>query len=185
MGRQISVVMTEKDEQSFLIFLRGISDIQIFLEKASSPELFAIDSFTPRSPGAMRFIIWNKDFAWTPQFAPMAAGGGFYLKNYTTGPVIEYDRDSLSVSLFSNLGHGRLYWPKVPAPTNQSIYSYDHEKFNDWYEKIARWVKKHGRLRSKKPFLRYFLPDAFLRHGSRWVYILRIVRLFSTCQDEF
>lgn len=165
MGRQIAVAMTEEDEKSFLIFLQGMSNIQIFLEKAPSPESFALDTFSPRSSGIRRFIIWNKDFAWTPQFGPLSDNSGFYLKNHTPGPLIEYDRDPLSTSFFSNHGCGRIYWPKVPAPTNQSLYSYDVESFSKWYEKIERWVKKHGKLRPKKRFPRYFLADAFLRYG--------------------
>ena len=160
--------MSEQDERIFLEFLRSTCDIQLFLPHASSPELFAIDELPSRSSGKRQFIIWNKNFAWIPQFSE-TSHGGYYLKNYPSGPVLEYFRDSLKFSLYSSHDHGRLYWPKSPNPESliatQAPYAYDHKEFSRWYDKIVRWLKSNGRVLGEKNFERYFLPDAFLRHG--------------------
>jgi hypothetical protein len=167
MGRQIAVVMTEKDERGFLGFLRSTADIQILLTQAAAPALFTVDQLPPRASGARQFVIWNKAFAWTPRFE-LASNGTYFLARYFSGPVLEYLRDPFSPTA----SRGRILWPRSPDPeTLQAnapavvLYSYDHAQFRPWYEKIVRWVIRNGRRRGRRGHGRYYLPHAFWRYG--------------------
>lgn len=161
----MAVAMTEKDERDFLQFLRSTADIRIFNEKAASPELLTLEELPPRSSGVRQVFIWNVQFPWTLRVEPTKIGTCF-VKNYASGPVIGYYRDSLGSPPFNR---GSIFWPTSPDPemlqaNPQTPYCYDHDAFRPWYEKIVRWVLNNGR-RGWGKNRQYYLPDAWRRHG--------------------
>jgi hypothetical protein len=165
------VALTEKDERAFLSYLRDLSDIRILSLGAPGPELLTFDDLPPRKSGEKRFFIQNLQFPWMPRMERSHLGT-YYLENYLSGPGIEYSRDPLGAPGPDD--HGRFFWPTYPDKERlqadpHTPYCYDHDAFRPWYEKIVRWVLNNGRrgwFRNR----RYYLPDAYLRHG--WYRVL-------------
>jgi hypothetical protein len=166
-GRQIAVAMSEKDEKTFLAFLRASADIQILLPRAKTSEDLYLNEFTPRSQGQTQFFLWNKKFAWQPDYAPTTTGE-VYIRDIHRGPVIEYDRDPLTA--FSQ-DIGRLYWGKGLTPDGPYIfkeyrYAYDAQEFNKWYEVVVNWIKANGKTTRRGTLPVYHLPAAW---RSTWI----------------
>ena len=164
MGRQIAVAMTEKDEISFLSFLQEMTEVQLLLPHAQTEEAFNIETFPPRKTGKKQFFIWNKKFPWQPNYA-RRNDGGLFLRDIGVAPVIEYDRDPLSVY---NLRHGRLYWARSARSDgtfgNNRFY-YDVDSFEKWYRRIVCWVQKHSRKKGSNNWPTYYLLHAWKWHG--------------------
>jgi hypothetical protein len=108
--------MTDIDERDFLAFLRSTANIQLVESSAPSPELMLVDDLAPREQGHWQYFIWNRTFAWTPEYGRVADGavvpdrlGWSYLRNSSTGPLLEYDRHNFTDARGVT---GRVYWAK-------------------------------------------------------------------------
>lgn len=143
MGRQISVALTQKDEEEFISFLRQSADIQIIRSFAETDEGLFVTNFGVRESGNWTLDIWNKAFPWKPEYAktrldlPEDRRNLSYISNKNDAPLIEYTRHNF------NLGGvaGRIYWAKNFAAPNG--LSYDVKGFEDWYESVVRWLRKN------------------------------------------
>ena len=165
MGRQTLVAMTDRDEETFLTFLRSTADFQLLESKAPTKEAIWVDRFAPREQGHWQYYIWNKAFSWTIEYgqvnldAPVVERRGwYYIRNASIAPVIEYDRHNFS----QGLQNGRVYWAKSWADGPPSEH-YDVEAFTRWYDKVVRWIRKQGKQRKIMAYNPYYLPDALLR----------------------
>lgn len=69
MGKQLALVMGEKDEENFLAFLKSKSDIVLIESFAVEKELLFTDHFNNELSGHFHYYIWNKKFKWTPEFS--------------------------------------------------------------------------------------------------------------------
>jgi len=166
MGRQTQVAMADADELEFLGFLRSTADIQLFESFAPSPELMAVPGFAPRDQGHWQYFIWNRAFAWKPEYGRVAEGavvpdrmGWSFLRNSSTAPLLEYDRHN-----FTGAGAvtGRLYWAKHFSTSGP--LAYDVDAFSRWFDQVVRWVRKHGRQKQRGAQETYFMPNAWERY---------------------
>jgi hypothetical protein len=169
MGKQTAVAMTEVDELAFLQFLRDSADVRLLPSAAPSEPAMWIDTFGPHENGHRQFFIWNTAFAWTPEFeqtssaVPAAQRGWYHILNRGTAPLVEYDRHDFA-NPRSLGGTGRIYWSKYFAAP-EGLW-YDVELFDAWYQRIVRWIRKHGKRgegRGERPF---YLPDAWETYGA-------------------
>jgi hypothetical protein len=157
MGRQITVVMNEIDENNFFEYLRSESEIEIYTLHAKSLDKLIHPSL-PEDRNIAQFYIWNKSFKWIPSIGTSTTNTP-YITNISTAPVIEYMRGI-------NKRAGRLYWDKLPDVSGEFkykylSYSYDVEKFEKWYEDIIRWIKKNSISKGKKNDKIYYLQNAW------------------------
>jgi hypothetical protein len=80
--------------------------------------------------------------------------GWYYIRDKWTAPAIEFSRSNLE-----NEQYGRIYWAKhFMAPNG---LDYDVEAFSKWFDKVVRWVRKHGKRPINSAYKPYFLPDAW------------------------
>jgi len=166
MGRQTQVAMTDADERDFLGFLRSTAEIQLFESSAPSRELMAVSEFAPRDQGHWQYFVWNRAFAWTPEFGQVAPGavvpqrvGWSFLTNKGNAPLLEYDRHNFSGGRGIT---GRVYWAKQfssPGPL-----PYDADAFGRWFEQVVRWIRKHGRQKRRGAYEPFWMPDAWSRY---------------------
>jgi hypothetical protein len=162
MGRQIQVAMTDSDEREFVEFLRSTSTIQIIESSAPARDRMMVDQLAPREDGRWQYFIWNTAFAWTPDYGQVSAqaidsgrAGWSYLRNSSTAPVLEYDRHHFTDPRGAT---GRIYWAKS---LGSGALAYDVDAFSEWFDRVVRWVRKHGRREEPRAHERYFLPDAW------------------------
>jgi hypothetical protein len=149
-GRQIGVAMSEPAEELFLQFLRRTASIRIFVSHAPQPELLCLDRLPPRKSGKTQFFLWNTDYPWTPDIA-VASNGASYIRDIDSAPVIEYDRDPLTLGCYDS-HRGRIFWRKGLTPGGSYsfqnaayTYSYDAEQFAGWYSQAVHWIKKNSK----------------------------------------
>jgi hypothetical protein len=160
MGRQIAIAATAEDERALLEFLRSTAEIALIETFAPTPEALWIDGFSPELNGHWSYLIWNRSFPWEPVYGevgPQAHDptqvGWFYVRNRSTGPLLEFGRSDVP-----GRRYGRLYWCKSSAAPPD----YDVQAFSAWYDAVVKWVRRTGRRREpKEPFSPYFLPDAW------------------------
>ena len=165
MSRQTQVAMTDADERDFLAFLRSTAEIQLFESSAPSPELMTVDQFAPREQGHWQYFIWNRSFAWAPEYQFVGRNavvrdrvGWSFLGNKSSAPLLEYDRHNFSDA---RDGVGRVYWAKsfsAPAPL-----TYDVDAFSKWFDRVVRWIRREGRQLQRGVFEPYLLPDAWAK----------------------
>jgi hypothetical protein len=166
MGQQIAVAATSVDEESLLAFLRESAYIQMFRPSAATVEDLWVDRFAPYDQYHTQYFIWNKAYAWKPEFGWVnedveGHGGWRFVSNRLRGPVIEFDRTNVDRFLNTDLAtvqYGRIYWAK-----------YNRQKgFVKWFEAILRWVRRTGtNLHPKSSYGFYCLPDALRLWQSR------------------
>jgi hypothetical protein len=164
MGRQIAIAMLPEDEDQFVAFLRGLTEVRIFRWSAPSPaqhEILGADLGEGRS-----FYVWPTAFEWEPEFkqfretAVAERQGWFYLSNSSAAPVLQYSRHGFEQGQVP----GRLYWEKTFAAP--SGLSYDSSAFEDWYERVIRWVRKNGRRHKAEKSGSYYLLHALARRSA-------------------
>lgn len=166
MGRQTQVAMTDADEREFLAFLRGMAQIQLFESSAPSPELMAVADLAPREQGHWQYFIWNRTFAWEPEYGRVAENafvpdrvGWAFLSNASIAPLLEYDRhDSTGPRGVT----GRVYWGRQPSSLGS--LSYDVRAFARWFDQVVRWIRKHGHQTRRAAHEIYFMLDAKARY---------------------
>jgi len=170
LGRQTAVALSEDDERQFLEFLRTTAEVQILRWYAASPEQIVISNFPPPGAGRYTFRLWNTAFPWSPEFAhwgPDVRDSDlalqFCLKNTAGAPLVEYVRENFENP--KSLVRGRVYWN-----TDFDIYhgpKYDMAAFAAWYDRIVRWLRKHGkRVQITRSWYQYWLPGAWELHSS-------------------
>lgn len=165
MGRQIQLLMSIEDEADLLSFLRSTCELQIFESFAPSTEALWVENFAPSFEGHWSYRIWNKAFAWNPEYGSVGENshnpehiGWRYISNLGTAPVLEVTRSRPDLS-----ESGRLYWARnfsEPKGLN-----YDVDEFSRWIDKIWYWVRKHGCKVKALPLQPYALPHALSRTG--------------------
>ena len=155
MGRQISCDLGYEDEAKFLSFMRSIADIEIYISFANSIETLWINDINNIDKKFTTFHIWNKEFAWKPEYKQTTDTGLYYVCNDDDAPVIEYTRSSY----FREGEYGRIYWAKYFLAS--SGLNYDFAKFTQWYNKVVNWIKKNAAGIGKHGFNTYFLPSAW------------------------
>jgi hypothetical protein len=165
MGRQTAVAMTEEDEAQFLAFLRQSTDIQLFVSFAPTKESLRVSEFVP---GEWQCLVWNKAFSWTPQYEQVTGDtsgqrqGWYFVRNSGTAPAIEYSRQNFSGD--KRAQNGRIYWAKYfSAPHG---LSYDVNDFDKWYNRVARWIRKHGKQKAQGTYGTYYLPGAWHKYAN-------------------
>jgi hypothetical protein len=166
-GKQTAVAMTDEDERVFLDFLREGQEVRLLTLFAPTEEAIWVDEFQPREDGNWLYFIWNVQFGHTFQYgrlgeqAPEDRRGWTYLDGHSRAPLIEYSRHNFSDTQGSM--YGRIYWSKLRDASEET--GYDVEAFAGWYDRIARWIRKHGRQKEKGSYDPYFLPDAWEKYG--------------------
>lgn len=170
-GNQLAVVMTPRDEQDFLGWLRQDADVQVLALDADRLEQVWLQTLPPpgKNPRLNHgFVLWNRAFDWTPEVQPLALGAG--VVNAARAPVIEYRRHPTSAT---SPDQGRLYWSRSMTPGGGhrwqgGEYSYDAEHFQRWWQQVAGWVlqQAHAVPREKAPPM-YYLPDAWAHKQGR------------------
>jgi hypothetical protein len=161
MGRQISVAMDLEDEDEFLRFLRSEAEIELFRERAPSPEALAIPRFVP---GEGFYWIHNRRFPWvarSTRFDFVARDTGLpdfcYMPDHRHAPLLEYLRHPLQAP--NPMVAGRLYWSKF-FTSQPGELSYDVAGFDRWFTQVMRWVRKHGEKLRHGRSEAWFLPAA-------------------------
>jgi hypothetical protein len=161
MGKQTPVGATQEDEQLLLSFLRGRASITLIECQARTAEDLWVQSFAPELPFHWQYYIWNQEFPWTPEYgrvdhpkADPSTRGLYYVANLHTAPVIEFVRSDFAKKRF-----GRIYWSKDFAAPNG--LAYDVVAFDEWYQTIARWIRKQGKRLKVGHQEAYFLPSAY------------------------
>jgi hypothetical protein len=166
MGQQIAIAATAVDEESLLAFLRESADIKLFLPSAATVDDLWVDRFAAYDPYHTQYFIWNKAYAWKPEFGRVnkdveGHGGWRFVCNRLQGPVIQFNRTNMDGFLKTDLAtsqYGRIYWAK-----------YNRQKgFAKWFEAILRWVRRNAtNLHPKSSYGIYCLPDALRLRQSR------------------
>jgi hypothetical protein len=154
MGRQLAIVATEQDELEFLAFLRSTARIELFESFAPTVGELRVECFASERAGHFHYQIWNSSFPWTPEYGQTKKGNLHYVSNLGAAPILEFSRSGPGQK------PGRIYWAKYFSAPNG--LSYDVERFEAWFNRIVRWVRKVG-VRTKMGRLgaeAYFLPDA-------------------------
>ena len=168
MGKQTAVAMTDEDERNFLDFLREGQDIRLLTLFAPSPDAIWVDKFEPRENGNWMYLIWNTQFEHSFQYgklgaqAPEAKRGWTYLDGHSRAPLIEYSRHNFDD--LEGRTYGRIYWSKLRDTSGD--YGYDVEAFAQWYDRVARWIRKNGRQKVRGAYYPYYLPDAWAKYGE-------------------
>ncbi len=152
MGRQVNFLMTDKDEEAFVDFVRGTGDV-LFLPsypRSADPELMPL----PPEPGSVEHwesvSIVNRSVPWRMSIRPVKLGGSFPPGYYVVSPfksnVIAWSRDFSRAppsppeiydvsKLRDTVRCGRVW---VDGPIFHS-----QPEFGRWYGQIARWLKKN------------------------------------------
>jgi len=164
MGRQIGIIATQKDVDEFLSFLRGTTEIAIF--RGFAPSIEELWTDRPLLPSDWMFYIWNKRFAWNPEYGRVGEKachpekiGWYYVSNNHNAPIIEMDPGNVS-----NARAGRIYWSKFFAAPHG--VEYDANSFTEWYDSIVGWVRKNGRKQQSERMSPYYLPVAWSESKS-------------------
>jgi hypothetical protein len=159
MGRQIAILATQEDVDNLLAFMRSTTEIAIFGYFAESIEGLWTDN--PQLSTVGMFHVWNKRFAWSPQYGRVGAKahnpehiGWYYVANTNVAPVVE-----VSPGYLKSDRAGRIYWSKDFA-TSHGL-PYDVAKFTEWYETVVKWVRRNGRKRTTGFLQPYYLPGAW------------------------
>jgi len=162
MGRQVAVIASPVDEQSFLSWLRTTAPIQLFSGVASTKSGLRTETFAPFCDSSTQYFIWNEEYAWRPKILrgdPARNNGQPWCRIDLPdhGPVLEFDRTDMQAFLRKGCEQGlhvpgRLYWGQ-----------YNRQKgFMKWYESIVRWVRKNGvNVSPCSSWAWYCLPDAY------------------------
>lgn len=156
MGRQIAVVLTDKDEEEFLAFLRSMSSIRLFEALAPTVNDLTVDRFLPREEAHWVYYIWNMALAWEPEFGTVTSGerqGWRFLQQPFGSPIVEYVRARVSGEATRP---GRFYWAR-------SISKFEDlgpyvRTMRAWWDKIVSWVRKHGYKELRGSVNAYYLP---------------------------
>jgi hypothetical protein len=162
-GRQLSIIATDRDEAALLDFLRQSADIAIFASFAWTTEALWVEHFAEDRKSHGQYYVWNKTFPWQPEYRQVkvksgSMAGWYYVANEHNAPVIEISRSG------GVRKEGRIYWAKFfSAPEG---LEYDFVKFEEWFDTIVRWIRRVGRKRAGGRFEPYYLPDAFLHAAS-------------------
>jgi len=124
--------------------------------------LLEISGFPARGRDEWQYFIANENFPWSPELGRVRADapvvehrGWYYIADTSSAPIIEYSRHNFEV----RHSHGRVYWAKGFASSNYP--SYDLEAFDQWYQRVVRWLRKNGRRISKDPHSVYYFPGAW------------------------
>lgn len=160
MGRQIQVLMNETDEKDFILFLQSTADIQIIESFAPTMDELWVEGFNHKFIGHHTYLIWNKDFAWQPEYGSVGSKahnpshiGWCYVTNTSSAPILEVSRSNPSSG-----SSGRLYWSRNFSAQNG--LAYDEASFSKWVDTIWRWVRKHGKKVKELPLQPYVFPGA-------------------------
>ncbi len=134
MGRQVEVSLSEDEERALLAFMRMSANVQIIRTFAPSQAALFLDAFEPRGEGNWTYHLWNRSFAWEPQFSVTRTDQpSAYVSNSSSGPLLEYSRHT-------SHGPGRIYWARhFSAPDG---LAYNVAAFERWYNSVVRWVKR-------------------------------------------
>ena len=159
MGRQLQILMNEQDENEFIMFLRSMAEIEIIESFAPTTNELWVKNFNPSFVGHHTYSIWNKDFAWIPEYGTVGGKahdpghiGWRYISNKSAAPLLEISRSNPSTG-----SSGRLYWAKdFAAPITGLLY--DEESFTKWIDVIWRWVRKQGKKIHELPSQPYAFP---------------------------
>lgn len=161
MGRQIQVALTPIDEEAFLSFLHNSANIVLLESFSKDIEGLWKNSFEPERFGHWQYYIWNKAFAWKPEYEQVGERayypehiGWYYVTNTEAAPLVEFCRSDVYQSKY-----GRIYWAKYFSAPNG--LDYDVEQFTEWYDKIVRWIKRSAAGNIKDGLVIHFLPDAW------------------------
>jgi len=110
-GRHVGIIATQEDLGELLSFLRGATEIAIFRGFAQSIEELWIHR--PRLPSDWMFYIWNKQFAWNPEYRRVGEKAyhpemmeWYYVSNTNDAPIIEIDCGSVpkAFALLNSVG---------------------------------------------------------------------------------
>lgn len=156
MGRQVNFYMTEADEQEFIAYIRSSGNIAIFESKQASTEIVELQELPPvGKPGWFALILWNKDCSPKPTLKSIEKQNYYGTEGYES-EIIEFSRSGI---IEGQLTRGRIWaqfrhWRLHDIPPSLANKSVEFEK---WYERLARWVKKHSVRNSSGE---YVFPDA-------------------------
>lgn len=144
MGRQIAIAMEPEDEEAFLAFLRGSTELALYRSWAPAPE--PISSFV-EDAAASPFFIHNLAFAWQPEFESVSyqtseARGRYFRLLTRHAPFIEYCRHPIAAS--RPQVSGRLYWAKLFLSQPHEA-KYNVAAFDAWFSSVARWVRSRAK----------------------------------------
>jgi hypothetical protein len=161
MGRQIAVAMEPEEEETFLAFLHGASNIALY--RSWSPRPDPVESFTHENE-ASTFWIHNLSFPWQPSFERVeytdettGEAGAYFRLNTLHAPVLEYSRHPIHASN-PQVG-GRLYWAKLYMSQPSEIV-YSLTDFDAWFTSVAKWVRRQGKKVRHGSTEPWFLPAA-------------------------
>jgi hypothetical protein len=162
MGRQTGIVATEEDERLLLAFTRSVADIRILRGVAKTAEALWSDDFAPYDRFHTQYYLWNTAFAWEPDTQP--GQDCVFVRDAATAPIIEFDRTDVE-QLFRPdntllVAGSRLYWARHHMADQ---LGYDVAEFDRWYDRVLRWVRKHGQRVPAIAGSPYLLPDAWRR----------------------
>lgn len=164
MGRQVGIIASQEDVDEFLSFLREMTEIAIFRQFAESIESLWIHR--PLLPSDWMFYIWNKRFAWNPEYGRVGEKAHnsemidwYYVSNTNTAPIIEVSCGSPSGNIA-----GRIYWSKDSAAPHG--VDYDIPLFTQWYDRIVKWIRKNGRKMESEWLAPYYLRAAWKESES-------------------
>jgi hypothetical protein len=140
MGRQIQICTTDIDNRFFESYLRSNFECTFFQPSAPSLDKLEITTFAETSfPFSTQIFIWNKAFAWTPEFKQtVTQEKTFYITNTSNAPLIEFNK-----TLWNEKdSHGRIYWTKY---FTAGPIEYDLKKFEFFYDTITKWFVKNSK----------------------------------------
>ncbi len=166
MGRQTAIVATEEDERSLLAFIRSFAEIRILVRAAKTADELWVDDFAPYDRFHAQYYIWNTEFSWTPDVQP--GNDCVFVRDASTAPIIEFGRtDTEWLFRPGNallVAGSRIYWSRLHMTKRPA---YDLDKFDKWYDRVVRWVRKHGEREPAIAGAPYLLPDARRRWQKR------------------
>jgi hypothetical protein len=158
MGKQVNFYMLEEDEREFVEFV--LSDRKTVI--LGSGSLQEVPPILDRLPVEDSPPIWRNDVYFWRQGYPLFTrhvvmkvgplqGQGVYYVDSSQSSVIEFSR-SLLLPDENMLTRGRI-WAEMRRLEGDK-FVHKGEEFEEWYDSIAKWLRKRYRKIGTKPYFR-------------------------------
>ena len=155
MGRQIRFLMTARDEDGFVQFLRADPDIVFLDDLSPRAQPAVLESLRPREePYSLKAWLWNRRIS-APANTRFVSERIGYSIDPDTSEIVEFCRSRVSADgyMVGRLWAQMSWWSDDDPP----VLMRKSPEFQKWYDQLARWIRKNAVGKGKGA---YIFPDA-------------------------
>ncbi|GHT10744.1 hypothetical protein FACS1894170_03380 [Planctomycetales bacterium] len=151
MGKQTYFYMNEDDENRFLDFARENGNVRIVPVMRKNNKIEILDSLPEIGvPYWYRCYLWNAGISSEP-ILEYIERQNYYLVDEYKSEIIHFNRTdyrgNIRIDGKIKCDPGRIFIDHKIWGENELISR--SQEFLDWYEKLARWIRKNGVYRTK------------------------------------